>query len=180
MIHKPNFFVLTGGPGVGKTTLIRRLAAMGELVVEETARAVIREQVESGGDGVPWRDNDLYVQLCAERDIAIFDGLSSEPRRVFFDRGIIDSYRANGSAPSPALLEAIRTRRYNRKVFLFPPWREIYDTDDERRQAWPEAERTFDLIRQALAELDYEAVVTPRDSVERRASFVLRAAADAG
>ena len=49
MIYKPNFFVFTGGPGVGKTTLLRHLQASGERVVEETARAVIREQVEFYG-----------------------------------------------------------------------------------------------------------------------------------
>jgi len=179
MLEKPNFFVLTGGPGVGKTTLIRQLAAMGECVVGESARAVIREQTDAGGEGVPWRDNDLYVRLCAERDIASFDGLADESRPVFFDRGIIDSYRANGAVPSPMLHEAIRTRRYNRMVFLFPPWPEIYQTDAERRQSWAEAERTFQVIAKALPELGYAPLVVPRDSVERRAAFVLRAARNA-
>lgn len=158
---------------MGKTTVIRHLGDMGDRVVEETARAVIREQVEAGGRGVPWLDNDLYVSVCAERDTAIFDGLADETRRVFFDRGIIDSYGANGSTPSPALVEAVRTRRYNRQVFIFPPWREIYEADAERKQDWPEAERTFDAIRRRLPELGYDAVVVPKASVAERAAFVL-------
>jgi len=176
MIHKPNFFVLTGGPGVGKTTLIRHLAGVGERVVGETARAVIREQVETGGRGVPWLDNDLYVSLCAARDIAIYDDLAGETGRVFFDRGIIDSYGSNGSTPSPALIEAVRTRRYNPTVFVFPPWREIYETDAERKQDWAEAERTFDVICRALPTLGYAPLVVPKGSVEDRAAFVLAAA----
>src|SRR5688500_7995552 len=100
MIHKPNFFVLTGGPGVGKTTLVRHLQAMGERVVEETARAVIREQLETGGDAVPWLDNDRFVTETARRDVGIFDAMAGEARRVFFDRGIMDSYGANGATPS--------------------------------------------------------------------------------
>jgi len=44
LIYKPNFFVFTGGPGVGKTTLIRHLQRLGEQVVAETHRAVIAEQ----------------------------------------------------------------------------------------------------------------------------------------
>lgn len=160
---------------MGKTTLIRHLQAMGELVVEETARAVIREQVEAGGQGTPWLDNDLYVALCSARDIAIFDAMVGETRRVFFDRGIIDSYGANGSAPSPALVEAIRTRRYNRTVFIFPPWPEIYEADAERRQGWEEAEATFTIIQGRLPTLGYAPVVVPQASVAERAAFILEA-----
>lgn len=173
MIQKFNFFVLTGGPGVGKTTLIRRLAAMGERVVEETARAVIREQVETGGPAVPWLDPEAFAALTAQRDIAIFDDLRGETGRVFFDRGIMDSYEANGVAPSPEIVEAVRTRRYNATVFVAPPWREIYETDAERRQDWPEAERTFDVICALLPTLGYEPVVLPKATVEERAAFVL-------
>lgn len=165
--------MLTGGPGVGKTALLRHLQRLGERVVEETARAVIREQVECGGLGVPWLDNDLYVSLCAARDIAIFDTLIADDARIFFDRGIMDSYGANGAAPSPAIIEAVRTRRYNRTVFLLPPWREIYETDAERKQSWPEAEQTFETLRQRLLTLGYEPLIVPTGPVEARASFVL-------
>jgi len=131
LIHKPNFFVFTGGPGVGKTTLIRQLEAMGELVVAESARAVIREQMACGGAGAPWIDPKAFCELTVERDIANFDRMADETRRVFFDRGVTDSYRAEGVEPWPEFLEAIWTRRYNARVFVFPPWREIYETDAE-------------------------------------------------
>jgi predicted ATPase len=180
LIKKPNFFVFTGGPGVGKTTLIRHLRAAGELVVEESARAVIREQVATGGPGVPWIDPKAFCDLTARRDIAIFDAMAGETRRVFFDRGISDMYGVDGVEPSAELIEAIRTRRYNAKVFVFPPWREIYETDAERRQDWPEAERTFDRILTALPEIGYEPVVVPKAGVAERADFVRRAVLRAG
>jgi predicted ATPase len=175
-MHKPNFHVLTGGPGVGKTAVLRELERRGELVVEENARAVIRQQAASGGRGLPWGDNDLFVRLTAERDIAAFDGLARETRRVFFDRGIFDSYGANGTTPPPWLVEAIRTRRYNANVFVFPAWREIYEMDEERRQDWAEAERTFDLVLQTLPPLGYAPVVVPKASVAERADFILAGA----
>ena len=173
MIHKPNFFIFTGGPGVGKTTLLHYLRGLGETVVEESARAVIREQVESGGSAVPWLDNQAFADQTGARDIAIFDSLSQETGRIFFDRGILDSYGGNGAIPSPTLIEAIRTRRYNRRVFLFPPWREIYETDAERRQDWAEAEATFGKFLNVLPGLGYEAIVVPEADVATRAAFVL-------
>ena len=174
MIEKPNFHVFTGGPGVGKTTLIRHLQALGELVVEETARAVIREQVGPAAAGaVPWIDPRAFCELCAGRDIAIFDSLATETARVFFDRGFTDAWRAEGVAPPPALVEAVRSRRYNRQVFVFPPWREIYETDAERRQDWAEAEATFDRILKAFTEMGYRCVVVPKVDVAERATFVL-------
>ncbi|MGH6966752.1 MAG: AAA family ATPase [Phenylobacterium sp.] len=177
MIEKPNFFVLTGGPGVGKTSLLRHLQAAGEIAVEENARAVIRENMESGGPALPWIDNDAFVEQTAARDIANFDRLRGEARRVFFDRGIFDSYGANGAEPSAELIEAIRTRRYNRQVFVFPPWREIYETDAERKQDWDEAEATFGRVMRLLPELGYEPVVVPTGDLATRAAFVLARAA---
>ncbi len=173
MIEKPNFFVFTGGPGVGKTTLIRHLATLGEEIVEESARDVIREQCASGGLAVPWKDAAAFFVLTAERDIAKFDARAHQSGRVFFDRGITDSYGSVGVEPSRELIEAIRTRRYHRNIFVFPPWREIYETDAERRQDWPEAERTFDLILRTLPQVGYAPLVVPKGDIAARAAFVL-------
>lgn len=173
MLEKSNFFVLTGGPDVGKTTLLHALRSRGEFCVEESARAVIRDQLATGGDAVPWIDPQAFAAATAARDIALFDSLTGETRRIFFDRGILDCWRANGVEPTPALAEALRTRRYNPRVFVAPPWREIYATDAERRQDWAEAEATYGRILSNLDELGYEPVVLPKVSVAERTAFVL-------
>jgi predicted ATPase len=175
MIEKPNFFLFSGGPGVGKTTLIRHLAGLGERVVEETHRAVIAEQAAAGSRAVPWDDYAACCELCVRRDIEKFDALAAESGRVFFDRGILDGFDLRWEAPAD-LLHAARTRRYNPRAFVFPPWREIYETDAERRQDWAEAEATFGRILTGLERFGYEPLVVPIGTVEARAAFVLDAA----
>lgn len=118
-------------------------------------------------------DNQRFIALTTARDVADFDRLAHETRRVFFDRGIMDMRGSNGATPTPQLETAIRTRRYNRHVFVFPPWREIYVADAERRQDWAEAEATFTRVLTNLAECGYEAVVVPKADVRTRAEFVL-------
>jgi predicted ATPase len=172
MIDKPNFFVFTGGPGVGKTTLIAHLQAQGERVVAETHRAVIAEQAASGSRAVPWDDHGAYCELCVTRDIAKFDALATETGRVFFDRGMLDGFDPRWTPP-PALLAAASERRSNRQVFVFPPWREIYETDLERRQDWAEAEATFPRILAVVERFGYEPVIVPTGDVAARAAFVL-------
>lgn len=173
IIDKPNFFVFTGGGGTGKTALLAHLQAAGELTVAENIRAVIREQVETGGPAVPWIDPKACCDLTTARDIADFDRLADETRRVFFDRGLMDMHGANGVSPSSELAAAIRTRRYNRQVFVFPPWREIYATDAERREDWSKMEAVFERILRTLPQLGYAPIVVPIGSVEARAAFVL-------
>ena len=56
---------------------------------------------------------------------------------------------------------------------VFPPWRDIYETDQERRQDWAEAERTSDVILTLLPTLGYEPIVVPIGSLAERAAFVL-------
>jgi predicted ATPase len=172
MIEKPNFFLFTGGPGVGKTTLLDHLRAQGHRCVEESHRRVIREQVASGGRHVPWLDQAGYLERVAREDVVIFDGLAAETdERIFFDRGILDY--ATDCDPPAWLTEAGWSRRYNRRVFVFPPWREIYRQDAERRQTWAECEVVHGRILEGLAAFGYEAVIVPPGRVEDRARFVL-------
>ena len=63
--------------------------------------------------------------------------------------------------------------RYNSRVFIAPPWKEIYGRDEERRQSWDVAMRTYDIMAKTYAELGYELVELPRTSVAQRADFVI-------
>ena len=63
--------------------------------------------------------------------------------------------------------------RYNARVFIAPPWKEIYGRDDERRQSWEVAVRTYQIMAEIYSEMGYELVELPRTSVTQRAEFVV-------
>lgn len=94
---------------------------------------------------------------------------------VFFDRGVPDTlgYLRLTGLPIPAHMhEAARRFRYHRRVFIAPPWPEIFTQDSERRQTLEETRRTHDAMVEIYAELDYELVALPLVPVEQRADFV--------
>lgn len=175
MIDKPNFFLLTGGPGVGKTALIEELRRRGERVVEETHRRIIREELARGGRALPWLDASAYMARAAREDIAIFEAMAGVSERVFFDRGILDSLPQRGE-PEDWLAEAMLDRRYNARVFIPPPWKAIYRQDAERKQSFAECQATHAAIERLCRRWGYEPVEVPRADVAARADFVLKLA----
>ena len=175
-IHDSNLFVIPGAPGVGKTTLLRELERRGFCCVPEVAREIIRQQVAGGGDALPWANTRRYTELMLQGSIEVYDANKCATRPTFFDRGIPDvlCYARLIELTETANIDAACTGcRYNQTVFLAPPWREIYSTDDERKQTWDEAVRTHDVMVEAYRSCGYELTELPRVSVEERAELVI-------
>ncbi len=63
--------------------------------------------------------------------------------------------------------------RYNRRVFIAPPWREIFRQDRERKQNFDEAVRTYDALVATYTAFGYDLVEIPRVPVDQRMRFVL-------
>lgn len=84
MIVKNNFYIITGGPGSGKTTLLNELRKNGCNCVPETARNIIREQVEAGGRALPWGDTRAYSDLMLFRSVLDFINLKDREDILLF------------------------------------------------------------------------------------------------
>ncbi|MBV9585294.1 MAG: AAA family ATPase, partial [Alphaproteobacteria bacterium] len=74
----------------------------------------------------------------------------------------------------PALNAIKRSRRYHERVFLAPPWPEIYVTDNERRHDLNAGIAEYQRLVDAYPALGYEVTILPKVSVAERAEFVLR------
>jgi predicted ATPase len=168
--------VLSGGPGAGKTAILAELKQRGFHCAAEVARQIIQEQVRDGGDTLPWGDRQRYCRLMLKRSIDSFLEHVPSPATTFFDRGIPDTLcysRLVGLSFEDEILEASQKYRYSRRVFLAPPWREIYATDAERKQSYNEAVRTYELMIEAYEDCGYEVVEIPKTSPKIRADFIV-------
>lgn len=169
-------YVISGCSGSGKSTLLQALADAGEAVVEEPGRVIVREELASGGEGVPWIDLQRFVDLCSQRAIRDYDRCASLPQRTFFDRSFIEfSAAVNrlGLVAPAALEEALRTRRYSPLVFMSPPWEALFTTDEERRHTFEEAVAEYDTLVPEYRAHGYELVFLPLATVSERVEFVL-------
>lgn len=173
-----NFYILTGGPGVGKTTLLHSLNALGFITVPEDARKIIQQQMAVNGSSLPWKDKESYAQLMLRASINTYEEYNSKNTAdvVFFDRGIPDAvcYMKMEKIPvAPHTDELINKYPYNKTVFMLPPWQEIYVKDTERRQNWKEALFTFEKMKETYAEYGYDIIEIPKGSAAERSRFIL-------
>jgi predicted ATPase len=170
-----HFFIVTGGPGSGKSCLIDAIERLGYPRSVEAGRGIIQDQVDIGGQALPWADRALFAELMLSWEMRSYHLAQQHPGPVFFDRGVLDVagyLRLSGLPVPPHVAKAAERFRYNKHVFVAPPWKEIFHPDQERKQDFDEAIRTYDALTATYKEFGYNLVELPRVSVEDRVQFV--------
>jgi len=173
----PNLFVVSGGPGSGKSTVLQELARRGFPFASEVARQIIQEQIQAGGTALPWGDREAYTRLMLQRSIESYLQYTPALQPMFSDRGIPDTLcyaRLIGLCDDGFIQDACRRFRYAPVVFLAPRWEEIYETDNERKQDFAGAERTFDQMAGVYRQCGYALSELPKAAPAVRAAFILR------
>ncbi|HDE1582942.1 TPA: AAA family ATPase [Klebsiella pneumoniae] len=168
--------IITGGPGSGKSTVIDELTKRGYWCSTEAGRAVIQDQVRIGGDALPWADQAAFAELMLCWEMRSWHEVEMLTESCFYDRGVPDvaGYLYLSELPTPKHLKsAIAEFRYNRTVFIAPPWREIYVQDAERKQSFDVAVSTYLAMKETYQKYDYQLIELPCVSAEERADFIL-------
>lgn len=172
-IRAAHLFVITGGPGSGKSTLIDALERAGFARSIEAGRAIIQDQQVI--DGPALHDPALFAELMLSWELRSYRKAQDLAGPVFFDRGVPDvlGYLRLMNLPIPPHVEkAAALFCYNRRVFIAPPWVEIFTTDTERKQSFTEAVQTYETMVATYETLGYDLVELPRCSIAERVEFL--------
>lgn len=166
-------FVITGGLGVGKTTLLNEIRTR-FVVAAEPARELIAEHTVGTGEASLDHRPELFVSRLVTRSVDKYESVP-EAATVVFDRGIPDcvAYAMVSGVETRGAMRSAELHRYEDPVFVAAPWRDIYHTDEMRKATFEEAETFYRHVIAVYESLGYELVEIPQTSVEDRASFVL-------
>lgn len=169
------YYIFTGGPGSGKSSVLEAMALLGHCVVPEVGRQIIKQQIQQQGEALPWKDKQLYFELMFEQSLLDYH---KQPQDVltFFDRGILDSIGyayLEDLQLQPNHLTVAKTASYAPIVFIFPPWEAIYQKDAERKQDIETAKQTYLTLGKTYVDFGYTLIEIPCTTIEKRAEFIL-------
>ena len=170
---KTNWYVITGGPGSGKTTVINQLNMLGYHTTIEHARHFIDTQLINGQTVEEIRKNQVEFQK-AVLDMQITQENSLSPDDVvFLDRALPDAlayYRFLGLTADERLEDLISGRQY-KKVFILerlPLVNDYARREDENAQI-----RISELITEVYKSLPSPVVHVPVLNLTDRVKFIL-------
>jgi predicted ATPase len=168
--------VIIGGPGTGKTTLIDGLVQKGFCCYPEISRQVTAQAQQQGIEQLFLENPLLFSELLLEGRKKQFHDAHQEPHNiVFLDRGIPDvlAYMHYiGDSYPPFFDEACKEHIYT-KIFILPPWEDIYVSDQERYENFEQAQLIHDHLVETYRNYGYELIEVPKDTVDKRILFIL-------
>ena len=142
MVNSPlqtNWYVLTGGPGSGKTTTIELIAAKGYKTTKEHARHYIQTQMQKGRTVDEIRRNQEEFQMGVLNMQIEQERMLLPQETVFLDRALPDAlayYHFLNLPVNQKLIDAIGIYRYKRVFILdlLPLTQDYARKEDEKAQ----------------------------------------------
>lgn len=167
-----NWYVLTGAPCSGKTTLIKQFAERGFQTLEEVGRRHIASELAKGRTLAELRGNEAIFQrtlldLRLEREHGL-----NPVNAAFLDRGLPDSltfYRANGLDPNGILAECLHYRYAS--VFLLD--RLPLEMNGVRSEDEAVSEFIDEWLFRDYTALGYDVERVPVLPIKERLTFIL-------
>lgn len=169
---KTNWYVITGAPCSGKTTLINHLAEQGYTIASEVARDYIEGLLSHNDTLETLKKNNRALQrsilaLALKRERHL-----SPEQLIFFDRGTADSlgYFNFYKLDTQQMKHGCQRLRY-KKIFFCQPLAVIQDKI--RVEDSEMAKKIGMHIYQAYLNLGYELIELPAIPIEERVQLIL-------
>lgn len=173
MATSNKWYVITGAPSSGKTTVIKLLEKKGYGVVYEAARIYIDREIAKGKTLDEIRKSEIsFQEKVLKMKIEREKNLPKE-KIIFFDRGIPDSdayYRLHGVGEDKFLKESMNKCAY-KKVFLFEMIG--YEKDYARNESKEQQLQIQNLLKDSYEKLNIPVVMVPKIPPDRRLDCVL-------
>lgn len=168
-----NWYVITGAPSSGKTTIIKLLEKKGYKVLYETARTYIDKELKKGKTIREIRRDEADFQ---RRIVALkiqYEKKLNPKEITFLDRAIPDTiayYELIGLPKDKSLEKAVEKSSY-KKVFLFEQLE--FEKDYARTEPKEKADRLQKLLEKTYRNLPLPVIKVPKMTVEKRLKFIL-------
>ncbi|PIV45312.1 MAG: hypothetical protein COS25_00495 [Candidatus Nealsonbacteria bacterium CG02_land_8_20_14_3_00_37_10] len=167
-----NWYVITGGPSSGKTTVLKELEKLGHIVYPEAARVFIDKEMKRGKSLKEIRGNEAEFQRKVLKIKIEVEKSAPKDKIVFFDRAIPDSiayYQICGLEPRK-VLKSCREKTY-RKIFLFEQL--PFENDYARVEDGKTIGKLNKLLKESYQNLGCEVINIPVASVKERVKKIL-------
>ena len=168
--------MLIGGPGTGKSSVLKQLKHSGLFCMEEISREITIKAQKEGIDQLFLTEPILFSKLLLQGRKDQHQRASDTTHNlVFFDRGLPDihAYLDYTKEKYPSYFKE-SSKKYNYDyVFHFRPWKEIFITDSERYESFEEATVIDTYLEKTYKDLNYSLIEVPFDTVENRSNFIL-------
>ncbi|SHG43651.1 Predicted ATPase [Flavobacterium fluvii] len=168
--------VIIGGPGTGKSTIIDGLIGKGFCCYPEISRQVTLDAQKQGIEQLFLENPLLFSELLLEGRKKQFNSALEEKQDVvFIDRGIPDilAYMHYIGDNYPTHFDLACRENLYTKIFILPPWEEIYVSDEARYENFEQAKLIHDHLTETYQNYGYKPIEVPKGSVDNRILFIL-------
>jgi len=176
LIVQKKIKVIIGGPGTGKTSIIDALKARGYCCYPEISREVTMEAKKQGIDQLFLEQPLLFSELLLEgRKKQYLDAQKESHEVVFIDRGIPDvlAYMHYIGDSYPSFFDAACRENIYSEVYILPPWKEIYVSDEARYENYEQSVLIHNHLVETYTKYGYQLIEVPKDSLDNRILFIL-------